>query len=791
MNRFVRNLRRHTHRSAYVLALTTAIAFPAGAQSPADPAALVNPMIGTANSGFTFPGAVVPFGMVAFSPSELASSAQKRNTPGGYLYAGTTVRGFSLTHLSGAGCAGGGDFLFMPLTHGVAVSPALDVRSSDYTSGLSHTSEHAEAGFYRVTLENGVSVELTATTRTGAARFTYPTEGDAVLLIRSADNDLGSTDSQVKIDPSRRRVSGWLASGDFCWTGGPPESKPYYRIYFVAYFDHALRDYGTWQDASVRPHDISASGGTSMVAKHTSSYSEPGRGSGAYVSFANDDGPIGMRVGVSFVSEANAEANLKAEDPNDGSFDHVKADAHRAWRQKLSSISIEGGTRADQTTFYTALYHSLLFMNVASDVNGQYRGMDQAVHTIQSPQRAQYANFSGWDQYRSQLQLVTMLFPQVGSDMAQSLLNQADQLGCWSRWTHNSGATGVMNGDPSAAAIADIYAFGGREFDVRGAYESLLKAATVPMEERGCSRQGLAQWMSLHYLTGSTSGHDNSVANTLEYATADFALSQLAGSLNDPANAHELLNRAQYWKNLFNPQATPDEGYLQSRRSDGSWRSFDPASGEGFVEGSGAQYVWMVPFNEQALFELMGGDKTACRRLDGFFHNADGSWAFQERGLHPGMDNEPSIEVPWLYDYCGEPFKTQQVISAIRSTLWNDTPGGIPGNDDLGEMSSWYVWAALGMYPEIPGRAELLLASPLFPRAVIHRKGVDIVITTRRSSPSAQYIQGVRLNGHAWHDSWLPQGFLSKAEHLSFDLGDQPDRDWGVVDATPPPSFNR
>lgn len=335
------------------------------AQTRTDPASLVDPLIGSANMGYTFPGAVVPFGMVSFSPEELSSSASKRNTPGGYLYASSTIRGFSLTHLSGAGCAGSGDFLFMPITHEPSVSPAVDTRSPAYTSDFSHTNEHAAAGYYGVVMNNGVSVELSATQRTGVARFGYPAAQNAFLLIRSADNAVGSTDSHVAIDPEARKISGSLTSGDFCWTGGPPENEPYYTIYFVAYFDHPFQNYGTWQDDNMRPGSVSASGGTSMVTKHTSTYSIPAKGSGSYVSFAHtNSAPIGMRVGISFVSEANAEANLHAEDSTDD-FDAVRAAAHTAWDRELSLIAIKGGTTAQQTAFYTALYHSMLSMNLA------------------------------------------------------------------------------------------------------------------------------------------------------------------------------------------------------------------------------------------------------------------------------------------------------------------------------------------------------------------------------------------------------------------------------------------
>ena len=551
---------------------------PMGAQKIAGAASFVDPLIGTANEGYVFPGAVLPFGMVSWSPDELPPTGQHDSSPGGYTYAGKDVRGFSLTHLSGAGCGGSGDFIFMPITHGVVESPSLSVSDPAYLSDLSHDKEQARAGFYSVRLQNAVLVELTATLRTGVGRFTWPSGGDTTMLIRSSDNEVNSADSSVVIDPAHGIVRGSLASGDFC---GHSRNDPYYTIYFVAHFDHPFRGYGTWQNGAVSPSGLSARGGTSAGEAQRSSDPAPGKGSGAYVSFDNGVAVV-VRVGVSYVSEANAEANLTSEDPSGTTFDSIRDRATNAWNATLDRIEVGGATPQEKTIFYTALYHSLLHMNLASDVNGQYRGMEGNTHSIQSPQRAQYANFSGWDVYRSQVQLVTLLYPQVGADMAQSLLNQAEQWGCWSRWTHNSGATNVMNGDPSAAAVASIVAFGGTNFDEKGAYHSLLDAATTPSERQRCSRPQLEDWLTRHYLTKS-SKHDTSVADTLEFATADFALSEFAGELGDKANEALLLRRAQYWKNLFNPRATPQGGYLQPRNADGTWKSFDPASGDGFV----------------------------------------------------------------------------------------------------------------------------------------------------------------------------------------------------------------
>lgn len=755
-------------------------------QKTSGPAAWVNPFIGTANEGNVFPGAVLPFGMVAFSPEELSDGEKHGFPPGGYAYDAKLVRGFSLTHLSGAGCAGSGDFIFMPITHPVMESPSLSVNSPAYLSDLSHARERAEPGFYSVRLGNGVLTELTATLRTGWAHFVWPSQGASTLLIRSSDNEVDSSDSSVEIDPVHRTVSGSLSSGDFC--GHSAANFPYYTVYFAAHFDRRFQSYGTWQNDIVLHGGLSAHGGTSLGNMQRSSAPAAGKGSGAYLTFQNGAAVV-VRVGISYVSKANAEQNLRAEAPEESSFASVRAHATAAWDAALRRIEVHGGSAQQKTVFYTALYHSLLHMNVASDVDGEYRGMDQQAHTVHAPRKLQYANFSGWDVYRSQVQLVTLLFPQAGADMAQSLLNQAEQWGCWSRWTHITGAANVMNGDPSATAIASIVAFGGRNFEERAAYESLLQAATVPHEGHRCSRPHLEQWETQQYLTQS-SPHDTSVADTLEFAAADFALSQLARDLGDADHESLFLRRAQHWKNLFNPRATPDAGYLQARDRDGTWKSFTPASGDGFVEGTGAQYLWMVPFNEQGLFDLLGGREEASRRLDAFFHDAQGRWALTGRTEHAGMDNEPSIAVPWLYDFTGSPYKTQETVRAVMERLWNATPAGVPGNDDLGEMSSWYVWAALGMYPAMPGRGELVLSTPLFSSIIVHRGKASVRIVARECCHGQGYVQGLHVDGRVWARPWLPADFVRTGGDLEYRLSSTPDKTWGSKSDSAPPSFD-
>jgi predicted alpha-1,2-mannosidase len=442
----------------------------------------------------------------------------------------------------------------------------------------------------------------------------------------------------------------------------------------------------------------------------------------------------------------------------------------------------------------------MMHPNVYSDVNGEYRGFDQQTHRIDGTQQAQYANFSGWDIYRSHLQLVTWLQPQVGSDIAQSFFHQAQQNhGEWDRWTHNSGGTHVMSGDPAVPALADIAAFGGHGFDLRGAYDSLLKAATIPtandLSDDGCNvecvgqRPSLDQWLSLHYI--ATKSHAwGGAGETLEEASADFALSELARRVGDSDNQQRFLTRAGYWHNLFNPNATPQAGYIQNRNADGSWPAFTPDTEDGFVEGSASIYVWMVPFDVHGLFDTLGGRDKASGRLDAFFHHKDGSWALTNAGpLHAELNNEPSVATPWLYDYAGQPWKTQETVRVVVNTLWKNTADGIPGNDDLGEMSSWYVWAALGLYPEIPGRAELVLGSPLFPHAVIHGGDGDLVIDAPAASSTTPYVHALSVDGKIYDRPWLSPQLVEHGGQLHFSLGDTPDKQWGSAADNTPPSF--
>lgn len=780
----------------------TALAQPAvrSAADAGDPASLVNPLIGSANGGNTFPGAVVPFGMLQWSPETTRGDHTRPPAPGGYLYDARRIRGFSLTHLSGTGCRGAsGDVPFMPIAGRVGESPSADAKDAVYSARFSHANEQASAGSYRVRLESGIDVQLAAAERAGVARIAYPA-GPASLLVRVSDSEVGSGDAEVKIDAAARRVTGRVTSGNFCGYIDQVDRRSYYTLSFVAEFDQPFAAVGTWHDDRVTAGSTEATGGTTYGAD---GYPPPGKGSGAYVTFDSASGlAVTVRVGISYVSLENAEKNLRADAPAATTIDVVRQRAHGAWNRALGRVRVAGGTADERTIFYTALYHALLHPNLFSDADGRYTGFDGAVHAVSGRQHAQYANFSGWDVYRSQLQLVTLLDPAVASDIAQSLFNQAEQNGgAWDRWTHNSGATHVMEGDPSPPAVAGIAAFGGTAFDVDGAYRSLARAATVPTKadssREGCpvectgQRPALDQWLSRHYVPAGAPAW-GAAGETLEDVTADFSLAQLARMTKHDDEARAFLVRSANWRNVFNPQATREQGFVQVRNADGSWPRFDAASDHGFAEGSSAQYTWMVPFDARGLFEQMGGVGRAVERLDAFFHTPDGGWALTALGgLHAELDNEPSTGPPWLYDFAGRPDKTQQTVRQAMLALWSNGPYGIPGNDDLGAMSAWYVWSAIGLYPGIPGRAELLVGSPLFPHIRIARaNAITIAIDAPAARADAPFVSALRVDGRATSRPWLPETFVAHGGTLAFDLSaTEPAVPWGRDPADAPPSF--
>jgi len=734
------------------------------------------PMCGTGNypayggDNNLFPGAVAPFGMIQWSPDTGAGTK-----PGGYAWYDEQISGFSLDHLSGAGCPDGGNFSFMPI-FGAGKPPGGNRMA--FAAAFSHNNELAKPGYYSVTLNDGVKVELTASTRAGFGRFTYPAGKTATMAINAASDVNRSDDSNISIDPANREVSGWSIGGYFCQHQHQRDKR---TIYFCAIFDRPFSSYGTWSGSSFAPDGTNANDATS----------------GAFLTFDTSRNPTVMaKVAISYVSIANARANIEAESPvtsfSSKDFDKAVQSAGDKWNAYLNKIQVSGGTKDELETFYSMLYHVFIGPTTCSDANGDYMGYDGQVHNAGS--RVQYANFSGWDIYRSEAQLLAMLAPAEASDMAQSLLNDYQQGGAFPRWGVTTMDSGVMMGDPAAPIVADFYAFGATHFDTQATLAGLLNAATNPgvyaPRSGTFERNGLADYLTLGYVPeNGEQGSYGCISMTLEFDSADFGLSQFAAALDDESDSAMLLKNAQNWRNLYNPET----GYIQMRRRDGSWApgfrnnvgSYDHDKGV-YVEGNAAQYLWMVPFNYKGLAEKMGGEDVALKRLDDFTSklniggNAPYAW----------LGNEPCIETPWIYDFWGRPDKTQSVVRRAMNELYSNKPAAYPGNDDLGEMSSWYVFAALGMYPELPGSDILVLGSPLFPKAVVHLESGDISITGDGAAKNAPYVQSLKVNGQTWNKPWLHFSDIRNSGTLDYNLSATPTTNWGSDPSDAPPSFD-
>jgi predicted alpha-1,2-mannosidase len=777
-----------------VLPLQALAASTARAATPvSDPASLVNPIIGTSGSVDTFPGAVSPFGMVQWSPD----TTPDRPDGGGYEYTDQKISGYSLTHLSGPGCPAAGDLPILPFTG--AISGDL----SSASVGFSHTQETAQAGYYSLTDQAGVTTQLATTTRAGIATFAFPSGSAADLLLKlsSGATQVDATRAQIV---GNDEVVGAIDSGHFC---GAANS---YTIHFDIKFNHSFSSSGTWVGSTVNADAKSLKLGAVKQSPTAPSATAPEpeahftvpeqqqptlHGSaakapttppvvgadGVYLGFDTaKSATVTAKVGISYTSDANAAQNLSTE-ISGWNFDKVRQAGHDAWNKVLGQIQIGGGSTDQQVQFYTALYHSLLHPNVFSDDNGQYMGSDQQIHTV-AKGHVQYANYSGWDIYRSETQLIALVDPGAASDMVTSMLNGFNQTGILPKWSQNDGESYVMVGDPADSVIADAYAFGARGFDSKTALADMVYEGTHANDDRpGESVRDAKGYLPIDDTSYGCCNFYGPVSTQEEYDTADYSIAALAKDLGDQSTYTTFASRAQDWQNVFNPQS----GYLQAKLTDGDFApGFTPSTTDGFVEGTSAQYTAMIPFNLQALIQSRGGDAAYSSYLDSLFTDIT-----DPSGTNADLSNEPSLEIPWEYDYVGQPWKTQQIIREVQQKLYFDAPVGQFGNDDLGEMSSSYVWGELGMYPETPGTDTLALGSPVFPTTLVHlAKGRTLTINAPDAAPDSPYVQSLSVNGASWSQPWVSFSKLSGGATLDYALGATPNTSWGTAASAAPPS---
>jgi predicted alpha-1,2-mannosidase len=781
-----------------VLSTLTFSGVPAAASPPpgsagADPAALVHPLDGTSTGPVSpgtvgeFPGADVPFGMLQWSPDTSPNAAQ---AGGGYAYEDDSINGFSLTHLSGTGCPSYQDVPILPV-EGAVASPATTV------AHFSHAEERAAPGRYHVVLggrgQAPIPVSLAVTTRSGISSFTFPAGTESNVLFKVADSSNPVTASSVHL-VGHDEVEGQVSSGQFCGTGTS------YTLHFVALFDRPFSSAGTWTAAGVAPGTAPCTGTTC----------------GSFVTFDTmKERQLVMKVGVSFVSTDDALQNLRAEDPG-WSVQRVGAQAQVRWNALLGRMAVQGGTAAEQHTFYTALYHSLLFPNVVSDVSGRYEGSDGKVHTAGG--RQVYANFSEWDIYRSEIQLEALVDPHAVGDMVQSLVDDAQQTGWLPKWAIVGGDESQMNGDSADPIIADALAMGVHNFDVPLALRYMVKGASQTETGHGLEieRQYLSQYLSQHYVNAGSldlTSIDYSIGGsvTLEYALDDFAIAQVATAQHDSSLASAMRTRAANWEYLFNPAT----GYIQARGTDGSFPAgaafeasqLEPGGQTGFEEGNAVQYTWSAPQNLAALASLMGGDSPAAAKLQAFMASLNATRTVPQ----DWSGNEPDEWAPWEFDFFGAPDETQHFVRAVADSEYADSPVDEPGNDDLGALSSWYVWAAIGMFPVTPGAADLSLASPLFPSVTVTLpNGKLLVERAPGASASRPYVHALTVSGitrpvaasstcggttsaHTsagnWDLPWLPASTLRTGGTLDYTLSASADPTWGSAPDAAPPSF--
>ncbi len=523
---------------------------------------------------------------------------------------------------------------------------------------------------------------------------------------------------------------------------------------------------------------------------------------------------------ISFVSVDGARANLAAESAGRG-FGEIARLARGRWNQALGRVRVSGGPKPLLDTFYTALYHAFLAPRTFNDVGGAYPGMDGQIHRARG--RTQYADFSGWDTYRTQIQLLALLAPERASEMVRSLLADAEQSGCLPRWPYANGQSMTMVGDSADPILASAAAFGAGAFDRRAALEAMVRGATQPCRSANgeyLQRQGLAQYMALGYVPfdldtnvrnansiyGDPDAVWGSAATTLEYAVDDFAIAQFAArSLARPGHLRAFMRRSANWRRLFNPAS----GMVEPRFADGSFPApYDNLGGGGFVEGNSAQYTWMVPQDPGGLIARMGGPRRAAARLDGFLRELNGGAGGDPHRPRPARQRaDPADALAVRLDAAALPHPGRGPPRALG--LYGTSPDGYPGNDDLGTLSSWYVFGALGLYPEVPGVGVLAIGSPLFARTEIrlpHRRRALILASAREATTSgtgkrrrrqvrslspaaAPYIQSLRLDERAHAKPWTTYCALARGATLSFRLGRRPNRRWGAAAAAMPPSF--
>lgn len=707
---------------------------------PADPVGYVDPFIGTGFHGHTYPGATTPFGMVQLSPDTRAGNW---DACAGYHYDDTTIDGFSHTHLSGTGCADLADILFHPTTREIVLHDGACILQPYF---FSHDDERASCGYYAVVLPGeGIEVELTAAPRTGVHRYTFTDKGPRQVVV-----DLLHTITDERIDmrelrqtapdeiAGMRRTQGWV---------------PDQYVFFSARFSEPFADVQLLDDKQ------------------------------AVLTFAPDVATLTVAVGLSSVSAENARANSVTEVP-ELDFDVVHARAVGLWREALSDIVVEGGSRDDRVNFYTAQYHTKLTPNIMSDVNGEYRRHDQTVARVPEG-GAYYSTFSLWDTFRAWHPLQTLVDTTLVNNMVRSMLDMYDVTGELPIWPLASGETGTMIGYHAVSVIADAYLKGICGYDAEKAFDAMVRSSNI-------NKKGSDYYVAQGFIPSNIKRE--SVSCTLEYAYDDWAIARMAQAIGRDDAFREYAQRALNYVNVFDGSTC----FFRGRRSDGNWSvPFEQfATGRDYTEATPWHYRFFVPHDVNGLIQLFGSREAFVREMDRLFTlesdrmqlDVDDVTGLMGQYAH---GNEPSHHMAYLYNYVGQPWKTQELTRRLLHEMYAPTPAGIIGNEDCGQMSAWYIFSSLGFYPVCPGSNEFVLTAPQFPKASVRLANGRTLTVTANNPRRNTYIASVTLDGVPVDTNFITYDRLMQGGELHFELRAEPDYARGTDAAAEPYSLTR
>lgn len=748
--------------------------------SQSSPIDFVNPLVGTRNMGHTYPGATVPFGMVQLSPDtdttryELngAYNGEVYRYCAGYQYDDPTIVGFSHTHFSGTGHSDLGDFLVMPTVGKLQLNAgSKENTSAGYRSAYSHETEVAEPAYYKVDLDDyGIKAELTTTNRVGVHRYTFPKTDEAHVIldlthgIYTYDEKNVWTFVRVENDSTitgYRQTNGWAKTR---------------TVYFAMEFSKAFNDYG---------HEKEPAGvykGFWKKFDESKNFPEMiGKELTAYFNFDMEENEeLVIKFALSSVSTEGAMKNLEAEMPH-WDFDRVVQESQSLWNEELSKVEVETISQKDKETFYTALYHTFLGPITYMDVDGQYRGLDQNIHKADG--FTNYTIFSLWDTYRALHPLFNILQPERNRDMVHSMLAHYDQSAhhMLPVWSHYANENWCMIGYHSVSVISDAYIKGVITDEIDRALAASVVTSKVPYYD------GLEYYMDMGYVPEDK--NSSSVSKTLEYAYDDWAIAQLAKKAGNSAVADEYMNRSSFYENVYDSNT----GFMRPKLSDGSFKKeFDEMDthGQGFIEGNAWNYSLYVPHNLDHMIELMGGKDRMSEHLDSLFvmEIADKYIEKTEDITRDGIignyvhGNEPGHHIPYIYNWTNDVWKTQERVRMIMETMYSNTPDGLPGNDDAGQMSAWYIFSAIGFYPVAPGADWYAIGSPNVKKVTLNlADNHSLTIEAKNQSAKNVYVQKVTIDGRSIDRNYLTHSELLESKNITFEMGSKPNKNWGKV----------